>query len=283
MFELTQGFSLTFFGFSNVAVLGICEFIDFDGRTSHLYDAEFVTFLDEFHQVYGGVFGWTYSPPNRPFREVVANLSFNTTFLSANSCHTPMIALIENIDPYFYNFIPLATNDGRLIINPEMTMRGHGGASGSTWAKLAIPASANGELAWEFIQYLIPSMINHTSGGPGSHGFITFGHDSLVTPITRRDFVPHITSVLENAIVLSRGSNIVPMIGVTDGGNRMQAIDDAIIRLSELNEMPVAILEAANIPASIVGDTFFPFVQGITSVEATAQEIHNRISLWLIE
>jgi len=188
-----------------------------------------------------------------------------------------VLALFIHEDPNFLNFIPLVTDDGSLVINPSLRPNGSGGVSGSTWAKLAIPANGDGHLAWEFIQYLIPAMLSHTSPGPDEPGFLSFGNSSLVTPITRRDFIPHVTSVLDSIRISP--FNIVPLVGMADRSGHEQAIN----RLAELNEMPMSILEGFNLPDVVLADAFTPFLQGITSAEETAQEIHNRISLWLIE
>jgi len=262
-----------------IAAMGIADFVDFDARVSNLYSPQFAGFLDVFYHAFNGrhLFEFSISHFSHPVNNVISEMSQSSTFVGLSSHLSPVLALFTHEDPHFLNFIPLATDDGRLIINPGLFHNGGGGVDGSTWAKLAIPASGDGHLAWEFIQHLIPVMLSPAHVGPDEHGFQSFGRNSLVTPITRRDFEPHIMSVLASL----RGSSfdIVPLVGMADGGGHEQAIN----RLAELNEMPMSILEGFNLPDVILVDAFTPFLQGITSAEATAQEIHNRISLWLIE
>jgi len=279
--QFNSGHSMSLGMAYEVAAMRIIDFIDFDNRVAHLNNAQFAGFLNEFYQAFSGqqLFDVMLRLFNSPSGTIVSDISRNNTFMSVNSHAAPMLALFPHEDPYFLNFIPLASDDGRLIINPQMIYGGHGMMFGTTWAKLAAPAFGNEHLAWEFIQHLIPAMLNHVAPNPGLPGFQSFGHNSLVTPITRRDFIPHATRVLNNASRM----DIVPLVGLTDGGSRAQAIDNAIAVLAELNEKPVVVTEGFNLPSSILVDTLTSFLLGATTAEATAQEIHNRISLWLIE
>jgi len=75
-----------------------------------------------------------------------------------------------------------------------------------------------------------------------------------------------------------------PFVGIHDGGDRAQAIENAINRLETLSEMPAAIFDS-DVSALLENnpEILDLFLRGITSAEAATQELHNMISLWLIE
>jgi hypothetical protein len=272
-------------GFFDLASIPIADYIDFENNTANLNQESFVTFLEHFYEAFRGysIFdsrGWF---GHEPHYDWLMELAEDHAFIGVNSNRDTLLAVMEQIEPLFLNFIPIANDNGELLINPRLLL-GHpnfGGAFGSTLAKVMFPAAGNGQLAWEFVQYLIPAMLNHFSPRPGTPAFRSFGVDSLVSPINKADFDSHINRALTGA--LGRPHDLVPFVGIHDGGVRRDAIRNATAVLAEINERPVAIMEGHNIPVGILTDTLNSLLLGTSTPQATAQELHNRISLWLIE
>jgi len=136
-------------------------------------------------------------------------------------------------------------------------------------------------LAWEFIQHMIPVM---TTFEPQYFPFRrTVGIHSLATPITRASFIPHVTAVMDIVTSPSSLNRLIPFVGLHDDRSHQQAVEDAIARLEAFNEMPTT-LAISPFPYDLFfGDFFIQFMHGAVTPEETAQELHNRISLWMLE
>ena len=263
--------SLTLGSPFNMAAVLVSEFIDFENNTANLNNAEFVSKLNHFYKINSGrgIFDLSGQLVTSPTNEIMQTA--DTVFFGFNNHLMPILSLVELEQQYFTNFIPLANDNGELLINPIFMPHGIGG---STWARLLIPVSGNEKFAWEFVQHLIPAMISHYQPTLGTHDFLAFGLSSLVTPITRVDFVPHVTNVMQKEMVTNP---------IFRSNEFSYVIDDAISSIAYLNSKSVAILNYYTLPYGILTDVFNSFLLGTNSVEETAQELQNRMSLWLLE
>jgi hypothetical protein len=279
--------SITLGSAYNVTVTRMADFIDYENNVSHLNTEPFVNFLEDLFIVFQGRLArtTTWSAGNLPIGEHKENMARTYMFDSPNTSLLPLTVLFEHIEPFFLNYIPLADDNGRLLMSPSF----HGvpttpGGQGTTWAKVVIPAVGNGQLAWEFVHRLILVMVNQHITNQGQADYLAFGRRSLVTPIARTYFEPHVNRILVNATAGGWFTELLPpFVGVHDGGDRRQANRDAMARLAEFNEMPAAVIQGHNLPDGIILSPLDSFLLGLSTAQATAQEIHNRITLWLIE
>jgi len=170
------------------------------------------------------------------------------------------------------HYVPLADNQGRLIFN-------HSGDN--TWANFAITAAGNPPLAWEFMQYLLQAYYNPRGRAAvdpiwGAPNF--WASESLASPILREGFDETVRRGFERAFVFDLD---LRFINADTAAGRNEQIDNAIGRIARFNEMPMSILPPM-LP-DIFGNTIEHFQLGIITPEAAAQQLHNTISLWMME
>jgi len=170
----------------------------------------------------------------------------------------------------FINGIPIADSQGRLLLDPEVSM------DSSTWASASISASGNGELAWEFIQYLVSSF-SRPQQGAGIH---PWGRYSMTTPIKRNLFETHLAAAFEEMRLYT--NSLAALRIDIESHDWLQLVDDAMDRLFIFNEMPMARAHS-HIPNSLFWDNFEIFMMGLMTAEEFAEQLHNAVSLWLIE
>jgi len=256
------------------------DFIDHANVVSHLYDDSFVRFLDDFRHVANGI-GVGHMFPGTgfmPYQESFERALTETAFIKLDASTAPLAAVFDPIDPYFTHFIPLVNSNGQKLINPVV---GFGG--GSTWAAVCIPSAGNSSLAWEFTLQLTSTILDTSSQGCMLQLAM---HNSVVIPITRAHFRPRIETVLNRIANPTHimGRDLIPLAGIHDDGDSDQAIETAIARLEALNESPAAIFETRLPPQFYAEDGILDlFLLGITTAEDTARELHNMVSLWLLE
>jgi len=274
------------------------SFIDFDNRVSYLNSDAFVGFLSDFHEhyfsrptnrVFEGDSFWSYPLGNFSqnyhwttfgpyfFPQIRDHTLRDYTFMHLHRLLNPITALLEPIDAGFLNFIPLADEDGRLLIIPDFFF-------GTTSAKISITAATDGMLSWEFVQRLIPVMAGYSGGQSPSELFFLMG-TNLRIPISRELFIPRIEDrIRTSATGIMHSGDSIRYKGLHDDGDAEQAIEDAIARMRELAEKSIAVIERhTNFPDFIYGDILQNFLMDITTAEETAQLLHERTALWLIE
>ena len=294
-------------------------FIDYENRRSHLNSSDFVALLDDWRQVFYGhglmdfisgpgrlsQMGWynriTPGRPDRlsPFRALANTATLNRyaqsyVFAVKESMLEPAHALIPHIIPHFLHFIPITDEQGRLRIShttketvlvnmagsplyPQIWGAGH-------WGIPMISASADADLAWEYVKHLISAFMNLQRADVPVHDYQdTKRSNTLVTPIMRDYFSYHVSHALENVFQPWHWNFRIPTFPTEDG--QAQAIEAAIAKLAVYNEMPIT--SPFMIPTGLfVGplDTFLRTSRGsVFGTYETAQELHNRVSLWLIE
>jgi len=211
------------------------------------------------------------------FQENVAFMCFSTSL-------DPAYALFEPIETApFTHVIPMSDSQGRLVINPLINTRA------STLGAVMIPATVNRELAWEFTGHLLRAALDfdwevafaHTSELLWPRRF--FGVGNLTVPITKADFRPHITRVLDFFYREQRRIS-VEFRGIHDDSmTRQEAEEAAIIRLWNLSHQPVTLFEHTLPGVLEQGDLIDQLFLGVVTPQAFAQEAHNRVSLWMME
>ena len=269
----------------------IGSFINFDTRTSYLTDNGFISFISLLQAAFP-ILDYE-SMPDGGFvahQQRLYNISHIYAFNVVDAWLTTQ-ALIPMEDPSFIHHIPLTDDTGRLRIRHGERLY-YGWEGLGTWMTLVYPSSGEGELAWEFTQHLIYSLV-HT---PSAHdivfsGFLMSGEESPVTPILRELFESHMTRSLTRSILSSEATlaifgeqyRIFPA-HISNPVYKEQVVESAIERVSVYNEKPVVLKPffPAGLRDGLI-EIAEQFMRGLITVEAAAQSMHNRVSLWLIE
>ena len=271
-------------------------FVDYRNRTSGLNDSGFVALLDDWQQVFNGRDLFKFEDersmgifmPRTSFRNL-SRFAQQYVFIIEAGWLNPANALIPNATPYFLHHIPITDEQGRLRMGKTWLTPGRSPshAHGPTWrvmgaGHMAIPmisASADVDLAWEYVQHLI-YVINYLQQ-PVEEGNLP--RASLLTPIIREHFLPVAFSALQNSMYdhMRSGQDII----FASEAEQAEAFEIAIARLAAYSEMPVT--SPFMIPRGLYGDLLDTFLRtprgSVFGAQQTAQELHNRVSLWLIE
>ena len=176
----------------------------------------------------------------------------------------PIHAFITPITPQFIHHIPLVDNQGRLLISSNPI--NDGGSSSTVSTKICITAGADIDLAWEFVQHMLE--ICNTSS-----------HDSLATPILREHFSDQLRISIDRALGHARRPNFE---GRGDFEQHRLIRDNALQRIAAYNEMPMALL-TTEIPCGLYEENLDLFLRGIMPIDDFIQQLHNSVTLWLIE
>jgi len=255
------------------AILG--NYIDFDTRTADFANPLFASSLESAK----GIFERDFINPTGQF--VTRMLNWRSGFVLNNdrgmstwaneyvfsvkgSALNPIHAFITPVTPQFIHYIPLADNQGRLLISPSPI--NDGGSWSTVSAKLCITAGADIDLAWEFVQHMLEV-------------YSTNRHDSLATPILRKHFENQLRISVDRALGHSQRPNFV---GRGDFEQHRLIRDYTTRRISAYNEMPMALL-TTEIPRGLYEENLDLFLRGIMPIEDFIQQLHNSVTLWLIE
>ena len=270
-------------------------FVDFSNNVSSLDSVEFVGLLEDWWQVFNGQSLFDFeSVGMRNIRHLtnILNLRLHAAryvFSLQKFGYEPVNALIPNSNPYFVYYIPITDEQGRLrVSNTRFWSSSYGQldtlveGSGHMFVPL-ISAAADEAVAWEYVQRLItaitPTRPIPTYFTPPRRNVESF---TLITPIRRDYFEHYIENILRFATHYSffwctRRPQEARM-------ERERGFETTIARMAAYNEMPIT--PPFMIPGSLFADlldTFLRSPPGFFGAEQTAQELHNRVSLWLIE
>jgi hypothetical protein len=222
-------------------------------------------------------------------------------YVFANHRHRmdPLIALLEYEDPIFLDYVPLTDNEGRLKIDhapwsPEsfpVTRRFDYSSmrNSSTFATVMVSSNADQNLAWQMVQQLITT----TSTVRGYENLC------LSAPILHSYFDHHYDRTWAEQMI--RGWNFDGVVGgfafhaiqrptggwFLDGDasftpQAYEQLENMKTRILTYVEMPMT-LPLLYLPPAVYEAPIEQFMLGLITAQAAAQEIHNRMSLWLIE
>ena len=258
----------------------LLQYIDFPNSSANLTDSGFVAFLRDFRQLYN----WANHPFDRfphmseyahgqdfapgrgamerrviPFYHI-QNVSEQYAFW-IEDVYAPALTMADSADAPFLHFIPIADYQGSLTYV-------------TSTPTLAVTAIADGDLAWEFIQHLIYVTVNPTRQAQYNDGWhAPWGRYTLNTPISRAYFETHFTENL---------ARIFDDTHLGEAPYAPEQVGRALARVANYNEMPMAYRNMP-IPRSLYWDILEQFIRGLITPEDAAQQLHNRVSLWLIE
>lgn len=271
-------------------------FVDYRNNMSNLNDPAFAALLQDWQQVFNGQGLFDFGDMRRiVMRRLhsITNLGLRGTryvFSIEEYDRTPANALIPHSNPYFTHYIPITDEQGRLRLSQTRlaTANGRTAANISGSGHIIVPlisAAADGAVAWKYVQHLVSAFVNMQKPRYcqiAGHKILCMR--TLVTPIRRDYFIPHVARVLYCAVPERPEVFWCARRPRFTADERIQAIETAIGRLATYNEMPVT--PPFMIPNGLFEDlldTFLRTPSGIFGAQQTAQELHNRVSLWLIE
>jgi len=254
--------------------LVMSEYIDFDNGTSYLNSNTFIEFLHELRLAFD-ITDVT-SPRSAIENDIINFLNDDVTslaFWSYTWWNCRVFTLFPESDMAVYiNFTPIGNQNGQLILNQST-----GWVGLHNWLALSVGVQADNVLAWEFIKHLMTTSIGNTGDA-----FVIGGHYSLSTPIKKEYFLPHLRPALRNIL---REPGLSQVIDYLD-------VPHPIIAGDELMNMATTQIEANhNKPAKLahfISREFYKdllvelFTDSITPNDM-AEELHNRISLFLLE
>jgi hypothetical protein len=110
-------------------------------------------------------------------------------------------------------------------------------------------------------------------------GFNNWGIHSFGTPILREFAEEQMRNVFSNFADTLEFFDAHRLIR---GIPRPYQVDAAVTRWAEYNEMPMSI-NVPHIPLALVSDDIDMFLRGLMTTEQFAQQLENRVGLWLIE
>jgi len=177
---------------------------------------------------------------------------------------TQLTAPIWRFMLYYYDHdIPLVDNQGRLLISPYPIIEGGSLSHGGVWASIGITASADRDVAWEFVKHLLSA----------------YGRQSTnirATPILREYFGEHTLYNINLSLERSR----------TDGYTFAESDEKIgayfVERMAIYNEMPMALLSTM-MPTGLYEENLDLFLREVISTEDFIHRLQNSVALWLIE
>jgi len=246
---------------------------ELNNHVSDLTDSsDFSNFLNEAFPLLNSLHGFLSIPLREPhMKQLIAD---HFVFTIKNEGLQLAQALIEENNPLFVHFIPMATDPDTLMLLPEW--------SRPTFHNMtyAIADNENASLAWEFVQLMI--YIHAYYDQHSQMGWYT-----LDTSI-RRDWFNERTYAIFNDLFASPPTLIrIPESTMEnlnfsargDEYKEREAISHAVQRHMDYTNMPLAIPPFI---ANAVFETYMnDFVQGSITAEVAAERIFEQIYLWM--
>ena len=210
--------------------------------------------------------------------EITAVTMLPHAFMVESRHFFPAAALLheEVFLPYFKHGIPLADDQGRLLIADRADYP----------AGVSISSAANGAVAWDFTRHLINAFNKREIYRPGlSPIYANFYQDSLAIPIARDLWFFRVSNSLTSAYEYYRSSRMFPSLG-TSGTSPGQGWIDKHVEMmlpyiATLSEQSMALTHPP-VPDFLYIDNLELFIRGLITPRDFAQRTQNAVSLWLL-
>jgi len=274
--HLTPGVTWSLGTYGGIIQTVIGDFIDFNNSISNLLDYRFISFLNKMPQIFDGResisaewFAFT------PTTEFMRNRAQSDLFEMSDFRLTPANAFFSRNAPRFIHYIPLVDNQGKLLIDV---------AGSNVWDVLFINAGGEVELAWEFITYVLQAYNAAVDMARIEPIFGTrnpWANQSFASPILRNNFDSPIRATIAYLPAASP-PGYMDFIAFDDNELRERETEATVNRIAELNELPMTLLQPM-IPMRLFEESLENFMRGFITAETAAQQMHNAVSLWLIE
>ena len=281
----------------------IGSFIDFKNRRTSLNQGEFAAYLEDYKRILqiNPEIDFTSITPLGSSNLLIENLAKFYVFADTERRWWGWIdtlsAIFDPPNPSFINFIPLVDRYGRAIIKQQTIYGSYFPGfywfydfMRPTWGSVSISNNEHALTSWEFTNHLISAMVIHRTDHAIRYSDRTqhqhrrhFGGYTVTSPINREYYRLLIDSIIYNEFQRFEHNFTRRMyygfpFEVNDAYDTFL---DAINRLDEFNRMPAVVKPI--LPRDLYGDIFENFLIGAITAGQAADEIHNRVALWLIE
>ena len=202
----------------------------------------------------------------------------NVVFYFKNDALLVAQGLMEIDDPFFIHHIPVAVEEGVLMMYPSWDM-----PRAIRCKTYAIANNENADLAWEFLKslmYMDAFIQTHSAGGL----------NSLATSI-RKDWFDERTRTILNDFFPAEPNtwrfhtipeDMMPPFSATGNSEMEQAaINHAVMRLYTYTNMPMAI--PPFIPQNLIAAPLRDFINNELTASEMANLIYERLNTWLHE
>jgi len=247
-----------FFGCSrspvNILMREAESHINFTTRTSNLTAPNFVEFISNINTAFGDIshlFGDSSGMVTGIImRNSVRHVEQGVFTLYGGNMRVEE-SLFNVVNPYFVHSVPFVDNEGRLHI------------SGIHLFSISA-ATVNPDLAWEFVARVADStrVVDYSI--------------AMHIPINRVSAESRIRDLMYAFTIDTRFT-----LPLADDTNINNQIDEATGRLMDIISMPMT--TDMSLPTTLVEDILEYFLLDVITAETAAQQLQNRISLWLIE
>ena len=239
-------------------IWAIDSFLDFENQTSYFNTPEFIEFITEAKYMtnpekmfFGGTGSWTWHPP-----EVLEEQSQKYYFRQSIPQSFQFMLPFEEALP-FSGHVPFTNAQGQLWVTPFFSYALNGRSSPEVQA-----------LAWDFLQFMQDP--THFEGEHWMYAMV---------PVYR----PLLHSLLQWEL-----PGRINFFEEEDGwrlvGNQDQAIAGVIAEFDKILQLPMAdTLLANNAVSGIISEVMHKFNDGLLNAEQAADELHNRVTLTLLE
>ena len=255
----------------STVLLELANYIDFTNMELNFDRASFARFLENSTSAFGAISTLSLAMPNEARQDYMTHVvAFSMKQFSLNKA----LALLETNPSFFVNHIPIANDDGRLII--RSTWSGQFEHDASTFA---ISAGGNQELAWEFLKELMKFFAFDMWGD-------LFGMRTLSTSTYRPIFEYRSQTILRD--ILNRDMDrtftwptVATNLIVLSDEEAYYAAAEASQKLAEINERAMTI--PPFIPSRLFMEDVEMFMHGLITADEAAQRIYNRLTIWILE
>jgi len=239
-------------------IWSIDSFLDFENRTSYFNTPEFIEFITEAEQMtnpekmfFGGTGSWTWHSP-----EILEEQSQRYYFRQSIPQSFQFLLPFED-ELLFGGHVPFTNEQGQVWITPLLSYALNGRSSPEVQA-----------LAWDFLRFM-----QDPSHFEGQHWVYT------LVPVYR----PLLHSLLQWELP-GRLNYFEEEYGWRLTGSEDQAIAGVITAFDTILQMPMSdTLFANNTVTGIISEVMHQFNDGLLTAEQAADELHNRITLALLE
>ena len=265
---------------SSAMALAMVDFIDFENSQSNLNDRQFIAFLDALKEAFDIT---DITNPGVHINDIQRGIRYgypagHVFTMNSRDWRDRLFTFFPETEHALYlNFIPLSNKDGKLILNQTDGWDFH------SWLTLSITHVADGPLAWEFIQHLITAGANAPSAHNMGRSVAIGGRQSFSTPIKRDYFLPHLRTALNHSLISYDNPDLLfDYLGIEHPlimGEELLVMAAARINIDK----DMSVVLAHHIHPDIYEDILLEFFLGSITAESMANQLHNRILLWLME
>ena len=262
----------------------IRNYVDFENNISYINSTSFIDTLENIryyigtqsrHNIHNPFFSFLHTG-----HDTVRNFSQQYTFIIEWDWLAPGLAFVDT--SYFIHGIPITDNQGRIKLEMSPGAPVHNAAI----SPVAVTTLADGALAWEFIQHIIP-VFNQPQVMALNEGMMTprWGFwNSFSAPIQRSLFEPFMRDAFTGFFSFTTTPDyfFVPNIHALNEVERARILSDAMARLYKYSNT-AAMPPFDFIHGNLFNENLALYINSVITAQEFAQRTHNAITLWFME